>query len=98
MHHFAGLTARGRDALIAEDTATLSVLINENFDTRRSIYQLPAWQVKMVDMARGCGASAKFAGSGGAIIGVYRDEAMFKEIRDRMAEIGSVTIKPIVME
>ena len=40
----------------------------------------------------------KFAGSGGAIIGVYRYEAMFKEICDRMTEIGSKTIKPIVTE
>ena len=52
----------------------------------------------MVETARDCGASAKFAGSGGAIIGVYRDEAMFNEIRDRMAEIGSITIRPIVTE
>ena len=36
------------------------------------------------------------AGSGGAVIGVYRDEAMFNEISDRMAEIGSLTVKPIV--
>jgi glucuronokinase len=52
----------------------------------------------MVDMARRCGASAKFAGSGGAVIGIYQGEAMFTEIRDRMAEIGSITIKPIVTE
>ena len=98
MQHFAGLTARGRDALLTQDAATLSELINQNFDTRCSIYQLPSWQVKMVETARKCGASAKFAGSGGAIIGIYRDEAMFNEIRDRMAEIGSITIRPIMTE
>jgi len=97
MQHFAALTARGRDALLTQDAAALSELINENFDTRRSIYQLPSWQVKMIDMARRCGASAKFAGSGGAIIGVYHGHAMFNEIRERMAEIGSKTIKPIVV-
>ena len=98
MQHFAGLTVRGREALLNEDTATLSELINENFDTRRSLYQLPSWQVKMVDRARRCGASAKFAGSGGAVIGIYQGEAMFNEIRHRMAEIGSETIKPIVIK
>jgi glucuronokinase len=97
MQHFAALTARGRDALLTQDTATLSELINENFDTRRSIYQLPSWQVKMIDVARHCGASAKFAGSGGAVIGVYHGQAMFNEIRERMAEIGSKTIKPIMV-
>jgi glucuronokinase len=98
MQHFAGLTVRGRDALLSQDTAQLSHLIDENFDSRRSIYKLPAWQIKMVETARRCGASAKFAGSGGAIIGIYRDEAMFDEISDRMAEIGSLTIKPVVVE
>jgi glucuronokinase len=98
MQHFAALAARGRDALLTQDAATLSALIDENFDTRHSIYQLPPWQVKMVEAARDCGASAKFAGSGGAIIGVYQGEEMFKELSDRMAEIGSLTIKPVVVE
>jgi glucuronokinase len=71
-------------------------LIDENFDTRRRIYKLPSWQINMVETARRCGASAKFAGSGGAIIGVYRDETMFREICDRMAAIGAHTIKPVV--
>ena len=98
MQHFAGLTVQGHKALLSKDAEKLSALINENFDTRRSIYKLPSWQVEMVETARRCGASAKFAGSGGAIIGVYLDEAMFNELCDRMAEIGSKVIKPIVME
>ena len=98
MQHFAALTARGREALLTQNAAILSELINENFDTRRNIYQLPSWQVRMIDTARNCGASAKFAGSGGAIIGVYHGQAMFNEIRERMAEIGSETIKPVVAE
>ena len=80
MQHFAGLTVRGRDALLSRNADKLSALIDENFDTRCSIYKLPAWQLNMVETARRCGASAKFAGSGGAVIGIYRDEAMFKEI------------------
>ena len=97
MRHFAHLTVQGREALLSRDWLRLSALINENFDTRRSIYKLPAWQIDMVETARSCGASAKFAGSGGAVIGVYHDEAMFDEICDRMAEIGSRTIKPVVV-
>ena len=96
MKHFARLTAQGHEALLSRDWKRLSALIDENFDTRRSIYKLPAWQVNMVETARRCGASAKFAGSGGAIIGVYRDETMFNELCDRMAAIGSDTIKPMV--
>ena len=96
MQHFGRLTVGGREALLSRDWQRLSALIDENFDTRRSIYKLPSWQIHMIETARRCGASAKFAGSGGAILGVYRDEAMFKEICDRMAAIGSHTIKPVV--
>jgi glucuronokinase len=96
MKHFGRLTVQGREALLNGDWKRLSTLIDENYDTRRSIYKLPAWQGDMVETARRCGASAKFAGSGGAIIGVYRDEKMFKELADRMATIGSRTIKPMV--
>jgi glucuronokinase len=74
MQHFAALAARAREALRAGDHARVAELMNENFDTRRSIYALPAWQVEMVEAARACGASAKFAGSGGAIIGTFPDD------------------------
>lgn len=96
MQHFAGLAAAGREALEAGDHARLASLIDENFDTRRSIYKLPAWQIEMVETARACGASAKFAGSGGAIIGTYRGEAMFQELQARLAAIHSRTIRPQV--
>ena len=79
MQHFASLAAQGREALLQNDAARLKALIDENFDTRRSISQLPGWQIQMVETARKCGASAKFAGSGGAIIGTYEDEAMFDQ-------------------
>ena len=69
-------------------------MIDENFDTRRSIYRLPPWQIEMVEAARRTGASAKFAGSGGAVIGTYRGEDQFDEVRDALAAMGSRTIKP----
>ena len=98
MQQFGRLTVQGRKALLDRDWERLSALIDENFDTRRKIYKLPSWQINMVETARACGASAKFAGSGGAIIGVYHGEAMFREISDRMAAIGSKTIKPVITE
>jgi glucuronokinase len=96
MRCLAGLAAEGRDALVSHDRERLARLMNRNFDTRRSIYNLPQWQIDMVETARACGASAKFAGSGGAIVGTYEDEAMFEQVRDRLAAIGSRTVKPRV--
>jgi glucuronokinase len=94
MKHFAQLTVQGRKALLDRDAERLGALIDENFDTRRKIHNLPPWQVQMIETARRCGATAKFAGSGGAIIGTYRDEVMFEELRLNLAAIGSRTIKP----
>jgi glucuronokinase len=93
---FAGLAADGRAALLVGDTERLAQLIDANFDTRNRIYRLPQWQIDMVETARRCGASAKFAGSGGAILGTYRGEEMFATVRDSLAAIGSRTIKPQV--
>lgn len=97
MTHFASLAAEGRDALLAGDSEKLAALMNENFDTRRNIYQLPPWQIDQIETARRCGASAKFAGSGGAILGTYRDELMFDNVRANLSLAGSRTIKPIVV-
>jgi glucuronokinase len=92
----ARAAARARTALLEGDTAALGTLMNENFDLRRTIYDLPAWQVEMVEAARACGASAQFAGSGGAIVGIVRDAATFETLRARLADIGSRTIHPQV--
>jgi hypothetical protein len=36
----------------------------------------------------GCGARAHFAGSSGAIVGTYRDEAMLYDLKTRLGQIG----------
>src|SRR3954469_14177140 len=81
---FASLAADGREALLAHDTARLARLMDQNFDTRRGIYRLPQWQIDMVETARACGASAKFAGSGGAIVGTYGSDDMFAALCARL--------------
>lgn len=95
METFAQLAAAARRALTAGDVDELSRLVNANFDTRQSICQLPAQQVAMVEEARRAGASAKFAGSGGAIIGLYQDEPHFERLRQRLADrLGCQVIRP----
>ncbi len=98
MTKFASLAAQAREALLSGDAERLAELMNENFDTRRSIYQLPAAQLEMIERARQVGASAKFAGSGGAIIGTYRDEAMYEALEAELGKIRCVVIKPRIME
>ena len=96
MRRFAEIARAGRDALRAGDAARFAALVDENFETRRSIFQLAPWQIDMVEKARACGASAKFAGSGGAIVGTYRDEAMLERLTAAMSGIGSRTFVPAI--
>ncbi|MDF1513523.1 MAG: GHMP kinase [Anaerolineae bacterium] len=97
MEDFAQLAHKGRQAILAGNARCLSQLIDENFDLRNSISDLAPWQIQMIACARACGASAKFAGSGGAIVGVYQDEVMFQALTSRLASIGSRVIKPQIL-
>jgi len=92
MTQFAQFAEDGRTAIEAKDVKRLSELIDANFDTRQRIAQLPQWQVDMIETARACGASAKFAGSGGAIVGTYEDEAMLQKLIDKLDAIGSAVV------
>ena len=96
MLKFAALAALAREAIVKRDTARLSTLVDENFNTRRSICQLAAKYIEMIEVARRAGASAKFAGSGGAIVGTYSDEAMFERLKSDLGAIGCQVIKPIL--
>ena len=94
MRRFADLTLEAREAILIGDSDRLAALLNENFDLRRSITHLPEGHLRMVEVAREAGASAKFAGSGGAIIGTYADEKMFERLRGALGDIGCRVIKP----
>ena len=96
MRRVAELAASARDALPNRDVSRLAALIDANFDVRREIFKLPPWQVQMVDVARACGASANFAGSGGAIVGTYEGDATFERLRPALDAIGCHVIRPEV--
>ncbi|HID23697.1 MAG TPA: GHMP kinase [Planctomycetaceae bacterium] len=96
MRRFAELAEEAREAILSQDHERLARLIDENFDLRRRICDLAPGQIKMVETARGVGASAKFAGSGGAVIGTYRSETMFERLKAELEAIGCRVIKPII--
>ncbi|MCL1909373.1 MAG: GHMP kinase [Kiritimatiellaeota bacterium] len=97
MKFWAEITDQARAALESGDAATLSRLMDANFDKRASLYQLSEGNLRMVKAARACGVSAKFTGSGGAIIGVYEDEAQFKRLKSELAKISVEVIKPHIV-
>jgi glucuronokinase len=96
MAKFAEITVQARQALLDQDFTAFSRLVNANFDLRRSIQLINERQLQLVLEARRTGATAKFAGSGGAIIGTYEDEAMFGRLQRELAAFDCHVIKPIV--
>lgn len=93
MSEFADLAQRGRDALVAGRKEELAELINANFDLRCRVLNVAEENARMVSVARMTGASAKFAGSGGAIIGTYDDEEMYDRLVKELGAIGCSVIK-----
>ena len=96
MSEFADIAQRGRDALLAGRTEELPPLVNANFDLRDRIFNVAPANRRMVMTARSAGASAKFAGSGGAIVGTYEDDAQFARLSKALADIGCQTLKPTI--
>lgn len=97
MNRIADLAREAREALLKGDHRELARLMNENFDQRRSIYELHNKHVRMVEVARKCGASAKFAGSGGSVIGTYEDEAMYARLKEDFKAENCAIIKPVIV-
>ena len=96
MSEFADIAQKGRDALVAGRKDLIAALVNANFDLRDRIFNVAELNRNMVMTARESGASAKFAGSGGAIVGTYEDEAQFALLSAKLSEIGCTTFKPSI--
>jgi len=94
MRGFADLAVHARQALLARDAACLGRLIDANFDLRRSICRLAPGHIEMVERARAAGATAKFAGSGGAIVGTCPDEATYQRLKTDLAALGCRVLRP----
>lgn len=97
MAQIAEVAEQGRTAILNKDYDTLDRLINLNFDLRRKIYKISPAHLELVEAARSCGVSAKFAGSGGTIIGMYRDEESLHRLFFKMKSLNARVIKPYIM-
>ncbi|MEO6724559.1 MAG: GHMP kinase, partial [Blastocatellia bacterium] len=96
MDTVAALAGQARECLLNRDYEELGRLMNHNFDARQTIYNLNPKHIRMVELARELGASANFAGSGGSIIGAYKDEAMFGRLKQAFESERCAVIKPII--
>lgn len=94
MQEWASYAERGRTALLNGDRGKLHQLINANYDLRATLYNISQGNREMIHAARLVGASSNFAGSGGAVVGLFDGDAMFEKLTQEMAKLDVAVIRP----
>lgn len=98
MRELSELTVQAKKALENEaEQKMLGTLIDRNFDLRQSICQIAPAYLNMVRLAREQGASAKFTGSGGTIIGQFTSEEMYERLHQTFETQNIHIFKPTIV-
>lgn len=97
LHRIAEVAEDGKEVIKNRDFVKLNQLIDENFDLRAKIMNISKSNMELVQTARKCGASAKFTGSGGSIIGIYKDDDMLTHLVVELKKINARVIKPYII-
>jgi glucuronokinase len=98
MEDLSDLTTEYLNALNQKQgTDLLGGYMNRNFDLRQSICKISKNNLEMIELARSVGASSKFTGSGGAIIGNYASEKMYAELEKAFNYKGIQIFKPTIV-
>ena len=83
MRTFADYASSFRFVMENGDVERIKELMNQNFDLRRRIFGdivIGSKNLEMIEIARRYGCPAKFAGSSGAVIGIYENLAQLQQL------------------
>jgi glucuronokinase len=94
MSEIASLADVARELMEQRKYDELSGVIDRNFDLRARIYPIRSSDRRMVETARSVGASCKFCGSGGAVVGTYDGKEMLSRLQSVMRHAGYQFITP----
>ncbi|MBA7569681.1 hypothetical protein ES708_11422 [subsurface metagenome] len=97
MVEWAELSEKVKNCLESGEKSKLAASIDRNFDLRKSLIKISKENIDMIETARSTGASAKFTGSGGAIIGTYDDEKTYRSLKEKMNKKSIEVIKPAIV-
>lgn len=93
MREIGGNASHGLTALESGNLGEFDLCMNRNFDLRSRIYNIHPDNKAMIELARSIGATAKFPGSGGAVVGTYASEEMFTELTKRFKALDCTVIR-----
>jgi len=94
LNKIASIASEGKEAIKNKDVEKLNDLVNRNFDLRCEIMNISEDNKLLINTARSCGASAKFTGSGGSIIGLFKDNEMLQKLVVELKSINARVIRP----
>lgn len=95
MKEFAGFAQESRDLIVAGKGPEIAPLMDANFNLRSRLVKISAGNQRLVETGRKLGASVKFAGSGGAVIGAYDGESGTEEkLRQAYESFGAQFLIP----
>jgi glucuronokinase len=89
LHEIAGLAVRGKAALRWGGDG-LAHLLTRNMEIRSTLAPVSEAQMALVHCAQECGLESTFTGSGGAIVGVFDDEADLVKLFHRIDDPDAV--------
>jgi glucuronokinase len=97
IEEIAGLAEEGKKSFEKGDFGRWPGLMDKNFDLRSRIMTISPGNMEMIRAARRSGASANFAGSGGSIVGIYKDDEIFERLSRELGRLGARVIKPRIV-
>jgi glucuronokinase len=96
MKRLAQLASDARDALVSGDHVAFGRCLDGSYDERAAMGPLVPEHVAMVELARSLGASANYAGSGGAIVGTLPDGLAVERLRAELENEACAVLAPVV--
>ncbi len=99
VREWAHLTDQVYAALPKGDYSLVERCLRRNFELRCEVCSstVSPKNRRMVELANSLGAAAKLTGSGGAIIGIYHDDAHFHQLKELFARHQIEIVKPHIV-
>jgi glucuronokinase len=98
MQRCAQLAQQAKDLITAGRGSEIGPLVDENFDLRASLIRISDGNRRLVETGRRLKAAVNFAGSGGAVTGLWDgDPGRLQALRGAYAETGAQLIVPRIV-
>ena len=97
MKEFAHYANEAKNLIESDRGMEIGTLMDANFALRSKLVQISEGNNLLVEKGRKLGAHVKFAGSGGAVVGVYDgDPERLAQLKDSYAEMGAHLLVPTI--